>query len=41
MAFFLLALLYLIVDVYKFWGGAPLLYPGKFLLYSQLAIIIS
>ena len=32
MAFFLLTLLYLVVDVYKFWGGAPLLYPGKFLL---------
>ena len=29
MAFFLLMLLYLVVDVYKFWGGAPLLYPGK------------
>ena len=29
MAFFLLTLLYLVVDVYKFWGGAPLLYPGK------------
>merc|ERR1711934_371525 len=24
----LLTLLYLVIDVYKFWGGAPLLYPG-------------
>jgi len=28
MAFFLLTLLYLLIDVYKFWSGAPLLYPG-------------
>lgn len=28
MAFFLLTLLYIVIDVYKFWGGAPLLYPG-------------
>ena len=32
MAFFLLTLLYLVIDVYKFWGGAPLIYPGKLLL---------
>ena len=31
MAFFLLTLLYLMVDVYKFWAGAPLLYPGMLL----------
>ena len=40
MAFFLLTLLYLIVDVYKFWGGAPLVYPGK-LLPSCLDLILA
>jgi hypothetical protein len=30
MAFFLLSIFYVTIDVYNLWNGAPFIYPGTF-----------
>ena len=38
MAFFMLTIFYLLIDVFQIWNGAPCIYPGEIYYFSAIKL---